>query len=185
MARINVGEKMPNFVFNTGYRNDVKLDDELAENKTVIWVLRYMGCTVCRYDIHEINKRYDEFKAKNSKVFVLMQSDQAHIQEDFDRTNEHPELEVIADPEMAIYKALDIKPAASMEELAGGPEGLAKLQAKGAKAAAAGFSHGDYEGDEQQLPAMFILDKDGVVTYARYAENIVDLPDVDGVLELL
>ncbi len=184
MARINVGEKMPEFVFNTGYRNDVKLYDELAD-KTVIWVLRYMGCTVCRYDIHVVNERYEEFKAKGAKVFFLMQSDQAHIQEDFDRTDEHPEFEVISDPEMAIYKALDIKPAASMEELAGGPEGLEKLKAKGAKAAAAGFSHGDYEGDEQQLPAMFILDKDGTVVYARYAENIVDLPDVDGVLELL
>ena len=39
MPRINVGEKMPEFVFNTGYRNDVKLYDELAD-KTVIWVLR-------------------------------------------------------------------------------------------------------------------------------------------------
>ena len=47
------------------------------------------------------------------------------------------------------------------------------------------FSHGDYEGDEQQLPAMFILDENGVATYVHYAANIMDMPTVDEVLNLL
>ena len=70
-----------------------------------------------------------------------------------------------------------------MEALLG--DQLAALQKKGAAAAEAGFSHGDYEGDEQQLPAMFILDENGVATYVHYAANIVDMPTVDEVLNLL
>ena len=44
---------------------------------------------------------------------------------------------------------------------------------------------GDYEGNELQLPAMFIVNEDGVVEYANYARNIVDLPTVDEVLAML
>ncbi len=182
MPRINVGDKMPNFTFNTGYRTNVSLDSVL-KGKTVIWVLRYIGCTVCRYDCKLIADRYQEFQAKGAQVLVLMQSDQAHVQENMKATNSWLPFEIICDPEMAIYKALDIKPAKDMQEL-GGPDPEA-LKTKGAAAKAAGFSHGDYEGDELQLPAMFILDENGVVTYAHYATNIVDMPKVDDVLAML
>ena len=59
------------------------------------------------------------------------------------------------------------------------------VSAKGEKAAACGFSHGDYEGNEQQLPAMFIVDEDGTVLYAHYARSIMDMPSVDEVLAML
>ena len=62
---------------------------------------------------------------------------------------------------------------------------LDKLKEKGGKAREAGFVHGDYEGNELQLPAMFIVNEDGVVEYANYARNIVDLPTVDEVLAML
>lgn len=182
MPRLNAGDKMPNFTFNTGYRTNVTMDSVL-KGKTVIWVLRYMGCTVCRYDCKLIADRYNEFQAKGAQVFVLMQSDQEHIQNDLKNTNAWLPFEIISDPELAIYKALDIKPAKDMQEL-GGPN-IEVLKAKGAAANAAGFSHGDYEGDELQLPAMFILDENGVVTYAHYATNIVDMPTVDELLAML
>ena len=185
MPRINVGEKMPEFVFNTGYRTGVKLYDGTAD-KTVLWVVRYIGCPPCRYDAHVIGQRIDEFKAKGANIFVLMQSDQAHIQEDLERTGE-PDLavEIIADPDMVIYKALDIKPAESMEALMGTPEDAAKLMAKGELVKAAGYTHGDYEGDEQQLPALFIIGKDGTVEVAHYARSMGDMPTVDEVLAML
>ena len=81
MAKYQVGDKMPQFVFDTAYQTQVKIEDVL-EGKTVFWVLRYIGCTVCRYDVHLIQERYQEFKDKNAKVFVVMQSDQQHIQND-------------------------------------------------------------------------------------------------------
>ena len=182
MTKLNVGDKMPNLTFNTAYKNGVSIKDVL-EGKTIFWVLRYIGCTVCRYDVHVISERYDEIKAKGAKVLVVMQSDQAHVQNDL-KDIQLP-FDIICDNEMKIYNALSIEPAASMQELGGGAENLALLKEKGAKAAACGFSHGDYEGNEQQLPAMFIVEEDGTVSYAHYAKNIMDMPTVDGVLELL
>ena len=185
MPRINVGEKMPDFVFNTGYRTGVKLYDGTAE-KTVLWVVRYIGCPPCRYDAHVIGQRINEFKAKGANVFVLMQSDQEHIQEDLERTGE-PDLavEIIADPEMTIYKALDIPIAKDKTELRGEGEEYDRYLAKGAATKAAGYTHGDYEGDELQLPAQFIIDREGTVLLANYARSMGGMYTVDELLEKL
>ncbi len=182
MTKLNIGDQMPNLSFNTAYQNDLCVNN-ILKGKTVFWVLRYIGCTVCRYDVHVISERYEEFKAKGAQVFVVMQSDQAHIQNDL-KDIQLP-FDIICDPTFAFYNALSIEAASSMQELGGGVENLAKLKEKGAKAAACGFSHGDYEGNEQQLPAMFIVNEKGIVEYAHYATNIMDMPSVDDVLGML
>jgi hypothetical protein len=62
---------------------------------------------------------------------------------------------------------------------------VARLQAKIEKVKAAGFVHGKYEGDENQLPAMVIVEPDGVISYAHYAKNSLDMPTVDEALAKL
>ena len=182
MARININDSFPEFIFNTVYENDLN-SKEVLKGKTVFWFLRYIGCTVCRYDVHMIAKRYDEFKNKGAQVFVVMQSDREHVRNDLESTNTVLPFSIITDPEQKIYELLEIKAAESMDELKQGVED--KLKEKAAKARENGFVHGDYEGNEQQLPAMFIVNEDGKVEYAHYAKNIMDMPSIDEVLELL
>ena len=45
------------------------------------------------------------------------------------------------------------------------------------------IQHGDYEGDELQLPALLITDKDLKVTYVHYGNDITDMPIVDELIE--
>lgn len=180
MSRIQVNDTMPDFTFNTAYKNHQQLS-EVLKGKTIFWVLRYIGCTVCRYDVHMIAKRYDEFQNKGAQVYVVMQSDQKHVQNDLASSDTTLPFEIICDPEMNIYKTLEILPAESMEALAGGV--MDQLKEKAAKARETGFSHGDYEGDEQQLPAMFIVDEKRNVLYAHYAKNIMNMLSIDEVLE--
>ena len=96
-------------------------------------------------------------------------------------------LEIICDTDMNIYKTLEIgvwgEPGS--KPVITDPTVIERLQAKGAAAAAAGFSHGQYEGLEEQLPAMFITDDQGVVTYAHYGKDIMDMPVADDVLAML
>lgn len=188
MAKLNVGDKMPNFTFNTQKRENVTIEEAVkGKKKTVFWVLRYIGCTVCRYDVHVISQRYQEFLDKDAQVFVVMQSDPEVVREDLKSSPIEIPLEIICDTDLAIYNGLEIgtwgEPGSKPTNFTA--ETMAKLQAKGAKAAEAGFAHGKYEGLEEQLPAMFITDENGVVTYAHYAEDIVDMPLVDDVLALL
>jgi len=182
MTRINKGDTFPAFEFSTAYEDGLN-SKEVLKGKTIFWVLRYIGCTVCRYDVHLIAQRYDEFRQKGAQVFVVMQSDQEHIRRDLEASNTVLPFSIICDPKQEIYRLLDIKAAATKEEMVEGV--MDKLKEKGGKAREAGFVHGDYEGNELQLPAMFIVNEDGVVEYANYARNIVDLPTVDEVLAML
>ena len=78
---------------------------------------------------------------------------------------------IICDYNQEIYNSLDIKRTATKEERQPTDEAdKAKLAAKMEKVKASGFVHGDYEGNEQQLPAMFITDDRGNVLYAHYAK---------------
>ena len=82
-----------------------------------------------------------------------------------------------------IYDLLSIEPAQDMKSLVG--DDMEALREKGRKASECGFTHGDYEGNEQQLPALFIVNDGGEVEYAHYASTITDMPSVDEVLALL
>ena len=183
MAQLKVGDTMPDLEFKTAFAQGLHTSDIVKGKKTVFWVLRYIGCTTCRFDVSEIHDRYAEFEARNAQVYVVMQSDPAHILKEFN--GEHQMPEIICDDTLEIYKTLSIRPAADKEELIGGAAGMAKMAAKSLKIKAKGFSHGDYEGDEMQLPAMFITDENGVLTYAHYAASIGDMPVVDEVLNML
>ncbi len=180
MKKYEAGEQFPNLAVRTAYEPDRQVAD-ILKGKTVFWVLRYIGCPVCRLDVALIAERYSEFQEKGAQVFVVMQSDKEHIRESL--KDETLPFEIICDADMEFYNTLMIKPAESMDALAG--KMLDKLQKKGAKADEYGFEHGDYEGDEQQLPALFIVDESGVITYAHYATELIDMPEIDEVLELL
>ena len=78
--RFKVGDYFPDFIFNTAYRKNLQVH-EILNKETVFWCIRYIGCPVCRYDVHCIKEKYAEIQKKNAQVFVVMQSDQKHIQD--------------------------------------------------------------------------------------------------------
>ena len=110
-----------------------------------------------------------------------MQSDQKHIQ-DVIKEDELP-FEIICDPEKKFYNELEIDPALSKEELIG--HNTDELEKKRQACKELGYTHGDYEGDELQLPALFIVNKKGIITYVKYGDSLVSLPTVDELIELL
>ena len=93
--RFKVGDYFPDFIFNTAYRKNLQVH-EILNKETVFWCIRYIGCPVCRYDVHCIKEKYAEIQKKNAQVFVVMQSDQKHIQ-DVIKEDELP-FEIICDP---------------------------------------------------------------------------------------
>ena len=178
MARLVKGDKFPNFTVNTAFENGLTIEKIVDGKPTMFMVLRYIGCTVCRYDVHMLTERYNEFTEKGVNVVVVMQSKPEIVQRDL--AGGTLPFHLICDEAQEIYKTLEINAAASMPELLG--DAMPKLQEKGAKAAAAGFVHGDYEGIEEQLPAFFYVDADLTVKEAHYAKNIMDMPTVDDML---
>ena len=178
--KLAVGNTFPDFTVTTNERENVSLHS-LINKKTVFWVLRYIGCPTCRYDVHELSLKYGRIAEKGYDLYVVMQSDVAHIRKELAEVT--LPFEIICDNTLEIYKTLEINPAASKEELRGDhPE---KLLAKRDKIIELGFKHGDYEGDELQLPALFIVDENCIVTCSHYGKDITDMPTVDELIEML
>ena len=177
--KLKTGDRFPEMTFRTAFEDHVKTPDILT-GMTVFWVLRYIGCPVCRYDIHDMAAHAAEFTARGAKIYVVLQSDQEHVRQALQETP--VPLEFICDPEMEFYRQLEIRPAKNMVALAGNVfRTMAKLNAAKKK----GLKHGDYEGDEKQLPALFIVGPDGTVRYAHYAADLSDMPSAEGVLAIL
>lgn len=171
MPQLKVGEQMPDFSFCTPFEKDRTLRETAARApKTALLFLRYYGCTLCQYDIHQFKVHYDEITAAGGQMLVVLQSDPERLAGQM--TREDLPFDLICDPKGELYQKFEIRPAASMEELAD-----AKAVEKIAAAKAAGMTHGEYEGDELQLPASFVMDQDCRLLYAHYGKTAADLPD--------
>ena len=103
-------------------------------------------------------------------MLVVLQSDPERLAGQMRR--EDLPFDLICDPKGELYQKFEIRPAASMEKLAD-----AKAAEKIAAAKAAGMTHGEYEGDELQLPASFVMDQDCRLLYVHYGKTAADLPD--------
>jgi peroxiredoxin len=181
MAKLSAGDRFPDFPVFTAKDAEIQTSELLKKaEKTIFWVLRYVGCTSCRYDIHLIKENYQKFIDKNAQVVVVLQSPPETIKADL--AGDEVPYEIVSDPAQRFYKRFGIEAADTKEGLrppASDAAGLAKVQAKSEKVKASGFVHGKYEGDEFQLPAFFIVDSAGKVLYAHYAAYIADMPTVD------
>lgn len=181
MTRLNKGDTFPNYEVVEAFSGKTTIQNIINNTPTMFVVLRYIGCTVCRYDVHMLTQRINEFKDKGVNVCVVMQSSSENVQKDL---NDQPlPFSLICDTDMHIYQSLDIVPASSMEALVGND--LSSLKEKGAKAEGCGFKHGTYEGNEQQLPAFFYVDGDGEVIVAHYGKTIMDMPTIDEMLKMV
>lgn len=168
--KLKIGDKMPNFTVNTAFEGTLSLEELLGDNKTVLLFLRYAGCTLCRFDMKVLKNEYQKIKDKlGYEVIVVLQSDSNKLSKEISK--DYYPYQIICDPHENLYKQLEIKPAASQEKMVG-PGTMEKLN----KVKMSGLIHGDYEGNELQLPAAFIVNKDLTVTYAHYATSVTDIP---------
>jgi len=176
---------MPNFVFHTAYENGKTVERVLQEKKrTIFWFLRYIGCPTCRYDVHMMAVRYQEFLDNDTQIFVVMQSQITNVREEL-KDMKLP-FDIICDPEMKLYESLEISATACKEDrLPTNEVEISKLERKKKKVKELGFVHGKYEGNEQQLPALFVVEQNGTVSYVHYAQNSIDMPTVAEMLSLL
>lgn len=177
--KLNKGAQMPDFTYLSPYKDEEQtLYSYMEGQKTYVVFLRYFGCTVCRLDLHIYAQRMNEFAAKGAKLMVVLQSDPAVVKEEAPQGT-FP-FEIACNPSQSLYKEFEIVPAKSKLALAG--SGIFQLVKKMKAAKKFGFEHGAFEGDEQQLPAVVLVDENGVIKYSHYAKNLADMPSVDEML---
>ncbi len=180
MSKLNVGDKIPDFKFVTAFSNERKWHAELALNKgkTALIFLRYYGCTLCQLDIRTFTKKYHEITDNGGKFYIVLQSEPSTIAKDIDEST--IPFEIICDSKMSLYDEFEIPCAESMKSMAD-----AKTMLKIGEATVAGLKHGEYEGRELQLPATFVMDSDGILTYVHYGKSAGDIPTPKELKELI
>lgn len=176
--KLKVGMEMPEIIYTSPYEANKSYLEETKGDKSVLLFLRYYGCTVCQLDLLELKEIHEKFQDKNVNVKVVLQSDPHKLKALLDE-NPLP-FEIICDPEKKLYQKFEIAPAGSKLKLAGGLKTILKMN----KAKKLGLQHGAYEGEELQLPALFIIDKTGTIEFAKYCKSLADLPSVSEIAGL-
>lgn len=181
MAKLAVGDRMPDFSFVTPFTGDRSLGEtaKRVSGRTAVVFLRYFGCTLCQLDMRQYAKGYGEMTAGGGQMLLVLQSDPEKLAEQIG-PDTFP-YEIVCDPGQELYRLLDIAPAKSMAALGGDVKTMAKI----AKATASGLKHGDYEGEELQLPAVFVMEPDLTLTYVHYGRTAGDIPGAKELAELL
>lgn len=170
-AKLAVGDTMADFRYDAVYAPDLYLSDSLGKNGAVVLFARYVGCPVCQLAIRNYIENAGKLTEKGKKIFIVTQSSVDSLKK-FVNEKTIP-VNLISDPEGKLYKQFEVEPAKSKLGLAG--KGLKKLLKQ---ADELGIVHGENEGNELQLPAVFVIGADRKVEYVHYAKNLADMPGV-------
>lgn len=178
MPKLTVGATLPDFTFDTPFAQGRTMAQTAAavSGKTALVFLRYYGCTLCQYDIHQFLVEHEKIAATGGQMLVVLQSDPGKI-----AAQQGPQalpFDIICDPEQKLYKQFDIRPAKSKL-------GMVSLKTIGKLGKAKAFTHGEYEGDELQLPAVFVVTPDLKLTHVHYGTSAGDVPSPEELAGLL
>jgi peroxiredoxin len=185
------GSVAPDFDFVTPWNGEKNFYAVGDGKKKVLFFLRYYGCRITQLEFRDIVADQGKFYEKDAQIYVALQSSAETIRAQVEKKDIG--FEIICDPAGSLYRLFDIGYTYLGYFLHGIPSGTPPrpqkfeeiLEKKLARVAELGIVHGAYEGSEQQLPAVFIVDKDGKMLFVHYAEDIVDLPGVEDLLKYL
>ena len=180
---LEAGMKMPDFTYDTPFTSGLRFVEECGGRPVVLLFHRYYGCSVCNAAMDRLAADYDAVTAAGGQVKVVLQSAPERVREAMGGENRFP-FDVVCDPERTLYERFSVFPADTMFDLAGDD-----LQALLPMAAGMFFGSGredaPHEGLQDQLPAWFAVDGDGVVRCAHYGESIFDVPDAAAMAEAM
>lgn len=173
--------KAADFTYCTADRKGLKLSDTLQKaDKTFLLFSRYMGCPFCQVDMLELSEEYSRFTEKEAQILVVLQSAPETIRSQ--TVLKEPPFEIICDPKGTLYELYGVKTAASTQKMIKPGK---KLFRKAGLLLKYRLKHGAYEGNEQQLPALFLLDQEQNILYSHHASHLADLPDAEQMLSFL
>jgi peroxiredoxin len=167
-TKLRVADKAPDFKFESPWDKELKFYGVTGKMPAVLVFLRYIGCPVCQLAMADIKRDINLIGKKGAVLFVILQSSSSNIAS-VTRKEDWP-FTIISDPKGYLFKQYSVEPGGIMQYLH--PAGLITA----IRATFKGYRHGKFEGRETQLPAVFIIAPDKIITYAYYGKNISDIP---------
>ena len=161
-----VGDRAPEFAAKDWKGNGVRLADLRASGPAVLVFLRYTGCPICQLRIAELAREHERFVRAGARVAVVVESPAESVRR-FAAGREFPFV-LLPDPDRALYRAYGVEKGGIAAILS--PRVIAEV----IRARLAGHKHGKFEGTETQVPADFVVGRDGLVRHARYGRHVAD-----------
>lgn len=156
---------------------EVALSSTWADGPVVVVFQRYYGCPFCQLQVAQLAHEHDRFKDLGASVVLI-----GHGERDATKlTKAFSDFKVLFDPDLAAYEAFGLGRGTLMQ--VAGP----RLWAPMAKAnLTPGVRQGGVQGgDYFQLPGTFIVNAEGIITYAHRNVTAADFPVNDVVVAAL
>lgn len=83
MPRLTINSILPDFTFETPDESNLSLSRiaTRVSGKTALVFLRYYGCTLCQYDLHQYARNYSENTKGGGQLLVVLQFSPSSIKE--------------------------------------------------------------------------------------------------------
>jgi len=169
-TKLRVADRAPDFKFESPWDMERKFYEKTGNRPAVLVFLRYFGCPVCRLAMADIKRDINLIEKAGASLFVILQSSSSNLSSDTKK--EDWPFTIINDPKGDIFKQYYVEPGGIMKYL--NPAGFIAA----IKAILKGYMHGKFEGRETQLPAVFVVAPEKIITYAYYGKHIGDIPSI-------
>ena len=171
----NVGDLAPNFTASLVDGESIELDQLIKSQSVCVIFLRFLGCPLTRLRMAELETEIDKYSLNDLKLLVVFESTPDRTQKYISRKGLH--LDIIPDTKRELYDLYDVQPGGFLKML------KPQVLKKSGEATIKGHMHGAFEGNELQLPAAFIIDKQRHFSYVNYGDHPADAVKTDLILE--
>ena len=178
MKKLSVGLAAPPIHTRDVKHHDVSIS---KSNYTLVTFLRYSGCKLCNLALQRLTLEHKLLTKSGCDVVAFVQSTEDNIQKNiYDRHDTPPPFPVVADLKGEWYTTYGVA-----SDKAALPKALMNLPAWFSAVQTSGFKTGDIDGSLFLVPALFIIDKHGVIQYANYDANFYTHEAFTPIYELL
>lgn len=178
MKKLSVGDSAPVI-----HAMDVKGENvNLSANQfTLVTFLRYSGCQLCNMALQRLTLEHGLLQKSGCDVIAFVQSSQENIEDNiYERHETTPTFPIVADLKGDWYSIYGVP-----TDLTSIPKAVLSLPKWLKAVQKSGFKTGTVDGSLFMVPALFIVDKRGVVRYADYEANFYTHEQFTPIYELL
>ena len=182
--RIQSGTPAPKFQTEDIFTRAVTQPQTSGDHRKwrLLSFLRNGACAICNLRVHQLIEQYPHLQTK-LEVIAVFESPPESIRQYVGRQD--APFPIIADPNAVLYALYGVE---SSEEKVARTMQMPETQITIQEAAHQGFALTPEEGSNfYRIPADFLIDPDGIVQRAHYAEHLTDhlpLNEIEQVLEV-
>lgn len=178
MRKLRVGDRAPEI-------RAIDVNDQMVtlshDRYTLVTFLRYAGCQLCNMALQRLTLEHKLLGKNGCDVIAFVQSTATNVDENIYRRHETtPKFPIVADQEGDWYSIYGVETGAKTL-----PKALMNLPSWLKAVQKSGYKTGKVDGNLFLVPALFIIDQNGIIQYADYDANFYTHEQFTPIYELL